>query len=435
MEMGDKMTRRRHDKRDMPSTDCHIVIIGIGPAGPGALPQSVKDQITNAREIWAPEDLLNMFPAVPVRHRLEMKKLKNRLSQIYSRSLSQKILILCYGDPGLNGLVSVARASCTADQIEIHPQVDPIQQAFATLKIPWLEVRVLHTAFEKLSNIRATIRQHATVAVYTSTELPGDDFLKWIKKKGIVEDSRTVIFWPENGIWSHIHFLDPSTESPPAALPATCLFLFLQERKWADFGPTLPLSLAQISDESFEINKCISSNQMIRNLIFNKISLLSDEILWDVGASEGAFSIACAQGMDLQAAKGRVFALEWESSMFQCFLKNLSLHATKRLKLFNGSLPDVMSLLEDPDVVLIQERTSPLADILPLISKRMAGKGRILIKVNSFIHAHQTTQILEELGFEVEVSMVPQEGDGNSQLNEETTFLCLILGKAKQVNR
>ena len=105
------------------------------------------------------------------------------------------------------------------------------------------------------------------------------------------------------------------------------------------------------------------------------------------------------------------------------------------MKLFNGRLPDVISLLEEPDVVLIQERTSQLADILPLIAKRMAGKGRLLIKVTSFIHAHQTTQFLEELGFEVEVSMVPQEEDGSHHKNVETSFLCLILGKAKQENR
>ena len=170
-------------------------------------------------------------------------------------------------------------------------------------------------------------------------------------------------------------------------------------------------------------------------MIFNKISLLSDETLWDVGASEGAFSIACAQGMDLQAAKGQVFSVEWESSYFQCFLKNLSLHNSSRLKLYNGSLPDVISLLEDPDVVLIQERSSNLADLLPRIMKRMAGQGRVLIKVNSFINAHKTTQLLEELGFEVEVSMVPQEADSVDQPDGEASFLCLILGRLKQGNR
>ena len=414
----------------MQNSDLRIVLIGVGPQGPDALSVSVRERITDARELWGPEDLLDIFPFVPIRHRLILKRLQNRLSR--PALAPQTIHVLCYGDPGMNGLVSRIQGFCEATELEIHPSMDPLQEASARLKISWDDVTRLHTSLSSLSHIRDRIRGNNLVAVYTSEEVPAGDFLHWIQKKGMYKKGRIFIFRPQRGVWKDLLSWEQRSKIPLESVPSSALFLFFRKQDRETSPPSLPLLSAEIPDESIASVQQPSSDETLRNLVFSKIRLLSGETFWDVGAAEGAFSIACAQGMDRQKGEGCVFSVEWDEGYLHCFLKNLTKHATERLKLFQGNIQDIYSHLDDPDAVLIQERAQDPADLLPRIVQRINPGGRILVLAGSFSHAHKTNRILENLGFDVEVTLVPRSPTKSEKSREGADFLCLVLGREKQ---
>ena len=410
-----------------------VVLMGVGPQGPDSLPIAPRDRIAEAREIWGPGDLLDLFPFVPIRHRLVLKRLQDRLSRPISAS--QTIHVLGYGDPGMNGLVALVRNFCDEERLEIFPSMDPLQEASARLKITWHDVTRLYTSFSSLSHIQDRIRRHETTAVYTSEEVPAPDFLKWIREKGILAGRQVFFFWPEKGIWKNLVSVDKKSRISLDSLPSTGLFLFFHERIEKAYQTSLPLLPAEILDESVDYFQRPSSDQTLRSLVFSKISLLSGETFWDVGAAEGTFSIACAQGMDRQKGKGCVFSVEWETDYLHCFLKNLTKHTADRLKLFQGNIQDVFHHLEDPDAVLVHERIRNLPDLVSRIAQRINPGGRILVLADSFSQAHHTTRTLENLGFEVEVTLVPRSQTKSEASKEGADFLCLVLGREKRESR
>ncbi len=91
-----------------------------------------------------------------------------------------------------------------------------------------------------------------------------------------------------------------------------------------------------------------------------------------------------------------------------------------------------MPQLDPPDVVLLQERIRNLSHLLPRIAERMNEGGRIMIETASFSRAHRVTQMLEDIGLEVDVSMVPRPPAETDEPVEEAPYLCLVLGKTRK---
>jgi len=426
------MARSDKKSRKNQVASLRAVLIGLGPGGPDALPVSTRERIDGARELWAPDDLLRLFPSVPIRHNLLMKRLENRLSGP-PLSVSQEVLILCYGDPGMFGLVTLVRAHCDDEQVEIHPGVDPVQGAFSRLKRSWHQASRVHTSFSSLPHIREVLKKNDLVTVTTSEEVPAEAFLNWIRKKGLSEDFRILLFWPEKGVWAHHVQWAPTSSTPlPDSVPASALILFRRGGVDPVSQSALPLSLQEIPDSSMESFHKLSMEETVRNLVSSKLDLYSHEILWDVGASEGAFSIACAHGLDRMDGQGIVQSVEWEDPYLHCFLANLTRHPAERLKLFQGTLEDAWSHLDDPDAVFIHDRIPNMQAVLPRIASRINPGGRLLISTTSFSMTHTLMEYLEHLGFEVDVSLIPQRSELPSTSGEEPRFLCLVLGWKKR---
>ncbi len=430
------MVTEKHASQGITEHSFQIILIGIGPQGPASLKNHLKDSLAEAKELWAPQDLLEIFPLVPIRRKLIINDLRKRFSRLSAidGDSAEIIHVLCYGDPGLNGLTSLIQSFCPSDELKIYPNIDPLQEAFSLLKSPWQRTTVYNTALTSLPKIYEQIQYHSPVAVYTTEDIPASRFLKGIRQEKIANTKRVVILWPGQDEWSHNLSWDPSSKSAHQSLPASCLFLFISDEEDLSEEDSQLFSLAKIPDESLETCEGVFSDQSLRSLIFAKLAPLPNDTIWDIGAGEGAFSIACAQGIEQHRGQGNVQAIEWERPYFSCFLKNITQHSSNRLKLFQGQPEAILSQLSNPDTILIQERTQHIEKLIPLILKRTKGKIKFLIKATSFSQTTQITQIFEKHLLDVEVSMVPQQREVNGYDDDaETSFLCLILAKRKGV--
>ncbi len=428
------MTAENHDNQEINEHSFQIILIGITPQGLNSLATPLKVSLAQAKELWAPQDLLEIFPGVPNKHKLIINSLRKRFARLKGAGTGQVeiIHVLCYGDPGLNGLAPLIQSFCPSEELKIYPNVDPLQEAFALLKSPWQKTTVYNTALTSLPKIYEQIKHQSPVAVYTTEDIPAARFLKGIGQEKIAKTNRVVILWPGKDGWLHDLSWDPSIKKAPQSLPAFSLFLFIRDEEELDEEEAQIFTLREIPDKSFETCDGLFSDQTLRSLIFAKLALLPNHTIWDIGAGEGAFSIACAQGIEQHRGKGTVQAIEWETPYFSCFLKNITRHSSPRLKLFQGQPEDVISQLSNPDAILIQERTQNIEKLLPLIVKRVKGRIKFLIKTTSFSQTTQITKILENFLLDVEVSMVPQQRRKNEYADEDSSFLCFILATRKR---
>ena len=122
----------------------------------------------------------------------------------------------------------------------------------------------------------------------------------------------------------------------------------------------LPRRAPGLPDEAFERGDVPMTKQEVRAAVLAKLAVRPEDILWDVGAGTGSFSVELA----LAAPRGRVYAVECRPEGCALIKANREKFRTRNLVLVEGLAPAALSDLPAPDAVFIGGSKGSLAAIV-----------------------------------------------------------------------
>ncbi|MEG2323157.1 MAG: precorrin-6y C5,15-methyltransferase (decarboxylating) subunit CbiE [Anaerovoracaceae bacterium] len=127
-----------------------------------------------------------------------------------------------------------------------------------------------------------------------------------------------------------------------------------------------PIVTHGIEDQLFTRGKVPMTKSEVRSVTLSKLQICEDDIIYDVGAGTGSVSIEMA----LQAAKGKVYAMEINPEAVALIHENKVNFGIMNLEVISGMAPKVFEELPPPDKVFIGGTKGNMEPILTALLKK-----------------------------------------------------------------
>ncbi len=160
-----------------------------------------------------------------------------------------------------------------------------------------------------------------------------------------------------------------------------------------------------LRDEDFEQRRPLRgqiTKREVRAFSLYCLGLRPDSIVWDIGAGTGSISVEAA----FIARQGRVFAIEQDEASVPLLRDNVSRFGTGNIEVLEGSAPQVLGGLPDPDSVFLGGSGGNLPEILEFCGARLQEGGRIVANFATLERTNETYQWFQEQCFFAEISMI-----------------------------
>lgn len=130
-----------------------------------------------------------------------------------------------------------------------------------------------------------------------------------------------------------------------------------------------------LDDAAFSTTGGLLTHRELRLLTLAELALQRDEVLWDIGAGSGAVSIEAARLQPTAA----IYAVERRPVMHEHIHQNVARFTTPNLHVVAGEAPDICDSLPAPHAVFVGGSGGHLAEIIPMVKRRIHIGGRLVI--------------------------------------------------------
>ena len=342
--------------------------------------------------------LLNHFKDSRARKKIIGKDIDEVVNFVRLEMKKQKIVVLASGDPLFFGIGRRLVNAIGAKNTMVYPNISSVSAAFARIKEPWDEVRVisLHGRKNERRLLRA-LEEENKIAVFTDPKnnpaclagrLLENQFLNYkicvLEALGSVSEK---VNWYTLAEAARMKFADPN--------------LVVLKRNPIDPKDKERLFLGA-PDNWYDHQKGLITKSEIRAVTLSKLRLASDHILWDLGAGSGSVAVEAA----LLIKKGKIFAVEKNPERVTQIRHNKKRFGIGNLTAIKATLPQGLEKLPRPDRVFIGGGGKQLKSIITAAAQYLQPKGVMVINTVLIPNAEAARATLEKLGFNTEVIQV-----------------------------
>ncbi len=399
-----------------------INVVGIGLDGLGGLSEKVQEIIAQATLLVGSDRHLSYFPEYTGRRiilgdvRVALRQVRTVLEQMQPESSRYEapyttpepvaIVILASGDPLFFGLGRLLLTEISPEQVTFHPNLTPVQLAFNRLKLPWQDAQILSIYERSLEQIKAVFQagaskiavltesQEAPKAIaqlYLALDLPytyqiwicenlGDEQEKIqafnLNAEGI--DSLTNIEISPSNVVILLRSLSTAQPLQKDTLP----ILGIEDQEFVSFSNSASFPGEHRPD--------LMTKREVRTLVLGELALQPGQIVWDVGAGNGAVAIEIAR----LCPTAQVYALEKTAMGTSLIEQNINRLQVPNVISVHGDAPDMLRHLPSPDRIFIGVYTvnseGSLETILEACSCRLNPGGIVVLAIATVEHLHQS---------------------------------------------
>jgi precorrin-6Y C5,15-methyltransferase (decarboxylating) len=372
-----------------------IYVIGAGVEGQEGFSRRVLELISRAEILLGGMRQLDLFPDFPGKK----VKIGENLAEIVDllKKTDRQAVVLASGDPLFFGIGRYLLRNLPEEQLSFVPNVSSVQYAFAKIKEPWDDAvfvsahgRGLKGAVDRIvANDKAAI---LTDEINTPAAIAGE-----LIKRG--RDGYAAYLCENLGTAQEkIISTDVKGVLEIQAAPLNVLILIKEyEAGGEEYVPTLG-----IPDEDFATVKKLITKEEIRVVTLAKLKLRHDMTLWDIGAGSGSICIEA----DHLLPNGRIFAVERNPQCREFIKENLKKFNARHVTLVEGTAPECLEALPDPDRVFIGGSGGNLWEILEAVDGRLPAEGRVVLNAVTLDTLTAATEFFENAGYQVEVTVV-----------------------------
>ncbi|MGL5065526.1 MAG: precorrin-6y C5,15-methyltransferase (decarboxylating) subunit CbiE [Microcoleus sp.] len=373
-----------------------IHVVGIGLDGAAGLSEPARQMIETAAlligsdrhlsyfpqqsgERWVLEDLTKAI--VEIRRWLDREA---NLEPDARTAESQIVVILVAGDPLFYGWGRQLIAQLPAQKLTFHPHVSCVQLAFNRLQIPWQDARFVGSEggyFEELvAWLRLGVKKIAVLVSETRTPTALAKLVQTMDLPARYE------FWvcenlgaPDERVSSY----SLETLQRRSFAPLSVVVMLKQspvaEAESVDLGK---LPLLGIPDGAFigcSDRPGLTVEREVRVLVLAQLALQPGQVVWDVGAGNGAVSVEIARLFP----DSQVYAIEKTISGSAAIELNCARFAVPNAISIHGVAPEILHRLRPPHRILIGGSGGVLTKILGVCALRLLAGGSIVLLLDS----------------------------------------------------
>lgn len=286
----------------------------------------------------------------------------------------KRIALLTSGDPLCYGIGATLIQHVDADRVTFHPHVSSIQAAFARIKQPWQQARLVSLHGRPLNSLRALLQVRHCYALLTDKASHPGAIAALLVDVGLGESTLWIaenLGLPEERV--RCFQANELLDQPVDYSPLTTVILETQGA-----GGLLP-EFPGIPDERFitgaEPGKGMLSKREVRLAILSLLAPKAGEIGWDIGAGCGGVAVEWARWNP----QGQVHAVECHGERVQHLRANRErFGVVNNLQVVEGLAPNVFGQLPDPHVIFIGGSNGELQVMLQAAWARLPAGGRLV---------------------------------------------------------
>ncbi|MFP4477486.1 MAG: precorrin-6y C5,15-methyltransferase (decarboxylating) subunit CbiE [Desulfatibacillaceae bacterium] len=370
-----------------------VAIVGVGLSR-ADLTQRHLDVIREASVLVGGARHLSWFED----HEADKREITTPLSAVVDDvrkwAADRKVVVLASGDPLFYGIGRKLVEALGGDAVEVFPNVSTLAAAFARLKRPWQDARVVSLHGRNGENALAReLDGAAPVFVFTDPKHgPGEvariagehaagDFVLVVFERLGEPDERVRTMPLEDARTGQ--YLEPNAA---VLLPVPAIQ-----------GQRAPILGAP--DHWYAHERGMITKSEVRAVSLAKLRLLPESRLWDLGAGSGSVSVEAA----LFITGGAVTAVEKNPRRVGHIRENAARFGAGVVTVVEADLPDGLDALPDPDRVFIGGGGPALPGLIELSAARLPVGGRIVVNVVVLETLTAALEAFRNAGMEPEV--------------------------------
>lgn len=367
-----------------------IKIIGMGMSKKN-LPSAYLWMITNADILVGGQRHLEQFDSYHCKKKVINKDLPKLVAYLKDHIKTYKIVVLASGDPLFFGIGSYLIKALGRKHIEVFPNISTVAAAFAKIKEPWQEAKVvsLHGRDIEADLIRA-LYSGDVIAVYTDREKTPTWLARFLMTNNLTDFNLCVLEClgsvKERVEWYSLAQAAEKSFRSPNLVILKRNRLSVDIKKVTHFG---------MPEEWYDHQKGLITKAEVRAVTLSKLCLKPDHILWDIGAGSGSVGIEAS----LFIQKGRIFAVEKDPDRVHHIEANKQRFGVYNLTVSCGIFPEEIDDLPAPDRVFVGGGGHRLRSILNTVIRNLKPEG--IVVVNTVLLKSMQTAFftLKESGF------------------------------------
>jgi len=373
-----------------------VIVIGMG-LSPKDLTLRHLDIIRKADILIGGKRHLACFKDHSGIHKAITRDIPGLMDFIGRHYKTRQVVVLASGDPLLFGIGSAIIDALGPDHVEIHPNISSVAAAFARIKEPWQDARLISLHGKQSENSLLTAAAESPlVAVLTDpSRNPG-----WIADLLLRHQLHQI----------HICVLEqlgaPSEiitwHSPEEAAGKTFSEPNIVVLKRTFVPQALPGLHLGMPDDDFDHDNGLITKAEIRAISLARLKLLPHHVLWDLGAGSGSVGIEASRLLPL----GKIVAIEKHPDRIRNIESNRLRHGVRNMEIRQAVLPDGLDGLPAPDRIFIGGGGRQLETIIRSAAGYLKPGG--ILVVNTVLMDNLTAALttLNELGFSTETAQI-----------------------------
>jgi precorrin-6B C5,15-methyltransferase / cobalt-precorrin-6B C5,C15-methyltransferase len=376
-----------------------IHVVGIGLDGAAGLSESARQVVERAALLVGSDRHLSYFPQLSC-ERWVLADLTTAIVEI-RRWLAQEadlepdagtleppmspqlIVILVAGDPLFYGWGRLLIAQLPTEKLTFHPHVSSVQLAFNRLKISWQDAHCVGDRgryFEELTAwLKLGVEKIAALADETHTPAALANLVKTLDLPTRYE------FWVCENLGSTDERV--ARKSLEALLresfaPLSVVVMLRESRKVAEPLDLSQLPLLGVPDAAFigcGDRPGLTVEREVRVLVLAQLALQPGQVVWDVGAGNGAVSIEIARLFP----QSEVYAIEKTVSGTAAIELNCGRFGVQNAISVHGIAPEILHRLRPPHRIFIGGSSGGLTKILGVCALRLLPGGSIVLALSA----------------------------------------------------
>lgn len=373
-----------------------VPIVGIGLDGAAGLTDAVRQIIARATILIGSDRHLSYFPDHPAQ-RLLLGDFTHAIDFIRS-SLSNnesRIVVLVTGDPLFFGLGRLLLAQLPPEQLTFYPHLSSVQLAFNRIKVSWQDVRNVSIHGRSSDELIQALQQGTDkIAVLTDgTNTPGA-----IAKLFLALDlPSSYQFWVCENLGSNderVRCFGAAEILNQTFAPLNVVVLLRQvDVKELDLKTLPQLGISDRLFVGFSDRPGLMTKREIRLLILGELALQPHQVVWDIGAGTGSISVEIAR----LCPSCQVYAIEKTAAGFALISQNCRRFQVENVVAIQGTAPDILTDLPDPNRIFIGGSGGNLSQIL-VACQRLAPSGVIVLALATLEHLNAALAWFNQAG-------------------------------------
>jgi precorrin-6Y C5,15-methyltransferase (decarboxylating) len=330
------------------------------------------------------------------------RELLPRLRQ--ALAAGQRVVLLASGDPLWFGIGRLLLQHLPADRIRFHPAPTSLQLAFARLGRPWQDATWISLHGRDPEPLAARLQQRPpALAVLTDPGRGGAAEVRRILAASGLEAAYE--FWVGERLGhpaERLQRLGPADPLPEDLDPLHLVLLIA-----VDPAPVAPeaLPLFGIPDGLWLQHldqPGLMTKREVRIQLLADLELPERGVLWDIGAGVGS--------VGLEALRLRphldLWAVERRPGAAALIAANAARLGVRPARVLEGEAPEVLTVLPDPDRVLIGGGGRGRGALLAAVLDRLRPGGMVVLPLATLEGLGTLRPQLEQAGLEVAITQI-----------------------------